>query len=375
MTSPEFYREIADRALRDEPPEKETALGMLESPEIELLPLLNAAFRVRRHYWGREVLVHIINNVENGRCPEDCRYCAQSRFSKTPIRSYSMKSDEEIFEEARIAFEAGADRHCLVFSGPGPGSDRVERLCAIIRGIKERCPGMEVCVSPGVMGQDDLEKLKRAGLDRLNHNLNTSERRYPEICTTHAFTDRLKTLEAASLSGLDICSGFIAGLGESSEDLVDLAFFLRSLESVRSIPVNFLIPLEGIRVDPPKHLTPEFCLRLLCMMRFIHPRSEIRAAAGREYYLKSLEALCLFPANSIFMNGYLNVRGAGDARDLAMIRDAGFTVRAPGRAEDFFRGGQKNLELFSKEGHNKGLKAFQDLRPAQRRKPKSHLPA
>jgi len=338
-------------------------VDILNSPRFELLPLLHAAFQIREKFWGREVLIHVINNVQNGRCSEDCRYCAQSASSDAEIQSYPMKSDDEIMEEANRAYSMGADRHCLVFSGFGPASERVAHLGQLVRKLKARFP-MEICVSPGVMGEEELKLLKEAGLDRLNHNVNTSERFYSRICSTHSFEERWETLHAASRVGLDICSGVIAGMGEEHIDLVSAAKRLRSLKRVKSIPVNFLIPVQGIRIEKPTTLSPEYCLRVLCLFRFLNPDSEIRAAAGREYYLRSMAPLCFFPANSIFVDGYLNVQGGGRSLDLEMIRDAGFTVRLEGDVDKNDGLTKKALELFPKEGHNYGLKTIRDLHPA-----------
>src|SRR5690606_2801948 len=182
------------------------------------------------------VQVHVLNNVQNGLCPEDCGYCAQSRDSQAPIRKYAMKSREEILAEAERAARAGATRYCLVLSGRGPTLERTRELAEIVREVKARFP-IGVCLSVGLIDDEKARILAEAGLDRLNHNLNASERHYPAICSTHTFSDRVATLETARKNGIGTCSGFILGMGESSEDVIDVAFRLRELE-VPSIPVN-----------------------------------------------------------------------------------------------------------------------------------------
>ena len=175
------------------------------------------------------------------------------------------------------------------------------------------------------MGDEHAQILKEAGLDRMNHNLNTSERRYDEITSTHSYADRVATLEAAKRNGIESCSGLIVGMGEDSIDIIEVAFKLRELE-VPSIPVNFLIPIDGNRVRDDGSLTPDRCLRALCLMRFINPSAEIRVAGGREGHLRSMQPLSLYPANSLFVEGYLTTRGDAVEDTYAMIRDAGFEI-------------------------------------------------
>jgi len=188
----EYYHKLADFGLENKPISEEDARKVLESPEIELFPLLNAAFEVRKRFVGKHVTVHIINNAQNGFCPEDCHYCAQAKSSKADIESYPVKSDKEILAEAKNAYEKGAHRYCMVFAGRGPSQARTEHLAHLIKAIKTQFP-LEVCVSAGLLDAGKAKILKDAGLDRLNHNLNTSRRHYPNICSTHTYDDRMTT--------------------------------------------------------------------------------------------------------------------------------------------------------------------------------------
>ena len=320
----ERYSRLAERALRDEPPSETDALWILDGEDVELLPLLQAAYRPRARHFGRKVMVHILNNLQNGLCPEDCGYCSQSRDSKAAIRKYAIKSDEEVLAEAEHAARAGASRYCMVLSGRGPTLERTRKLAGLIRRVKQRYP-IEVCLSTGLMEEEHARILAEAGLDRLNHNLNTSETHYGKVCTTHTYADRIRTLQAARSCGIESCSGFILGMGESSHDVVELSFRLRELE-VPSIPVNFLIPIDGNPLQSDGSLTPERCLRALALVRFVNPRSEIRAAGGREGQLRSLQPLALYPANSLFVEGYLTTRGDAVEDTYRMIREAGFEI-------------------------------------------------
>ena len=175
------------------------------------------------------------------------------------------------------------------------------------------------------MDLEKAKKLKSAGLDRLNHNLNTSESHYPNICTTHTYKQREDTLNAAREAGIQLCSGLIIGMGEKSKDIIDVAYSLRE-KKVESIPVNLFMSIEGNIVKEKSGLTPEYCLRVLCLYRFLNPTSEIRVAVGREVHLRNLDVMALFPANSLFLEGYLNTKGAEVNKTLQMIKDAGFMI-------------------------------------------------
>jgi biotin synthase len=310
------------------------ALKRLLGREEPLLPLLHRAYLAREKYFGNRVRVHILNNAQNARCSEDCGYCAQSKYSQAAVTPYAWKTDDEILQEGRAAYKCGAYRYCIVASGKRPTDKRIDQLADIVKRIKKEIP-IDICCSLGQVNEAQARRLKHAGVGRLNHNLNTSRNHYPRICTTHKYQDRLDTVLAAKRANLEICSGLIVGMGESDDDLVDVALELCELK-VESIPVNFLIPIKGNRIQSDNSLTPERCLRVLAMMRLANPMSEIRVAAGREGHLRSLEALALFPANSLFVEGYLTTKGRGAVETYRMIRDTGLVVeRADGSIVDW----------------------------------------
>jgi len=320
------YTTLATRVLAGDTLSAGDVLPLL-ADDADVMDVLHAAYQVRKAKWGRRVAIHIINNAQNGHCPEDCHYCAQSKPSEAPIESYGMKPESEIIAEAKRAHEAGAFRYCMVFSGRGPSPTKVKRLADLIKKVKETVP-IEVCVSAGLLDEAAARTLKEAGLDRLNHNLNTAESRYASICTSHTYQDRLNTLRSAQAAHLPICSGMIVGMGESHEEVVEVAMALRDNGAV-SIPINFLIPIEGTVMADQYRLTPAYCLKVLSVYRLLNPHAELRAAAGREYHLRQLQALALYPANSLFMDGYLNTRGLSPQATIQMIQDAGFEVDSP----------------------------------------------
>ncbi len=328
-----FYQTLTATSLQGECLSDACCEKILTASEVELLPLLDAAYQVRKTYFQNTVQLHILNNAQNGLCPEDCHYCAQANSATADIEAYSLKPDAEILAEAERAYKSGAYRYCIVMSGRGPSRKRVAHLAELISTVKTRY-SIEVCLSAGLIDVEAARTLKAAGLDRLNHNLNTSEIHYPRICSTHSYQDRMETLQAAQSVGLACCSGVIVGMGEETGDLIQVAKALRELE-VASLPVNFFLPIDGTQLTEsvtaqrrlPTTLTPDYCLRVLCLYRFLNPRAEIRVAAGREHHLRSMEVMALYPANSMFIEGYLNATGTGASRTLQMIEDAGFTVK------------------------------------------------
>lgn len=317
---------LSQRALQGPPLEASELLTVL-GDEIPLLPLLHEAHQVRRARFGNRVQVHVLSNAQNARCPEDCGYCSQSIASKAPLKPYALKTRDVLLAEARAAYEAGAFRYCIVASGRGPSERQIGELAEAVRGIKAQIP-VQICVSVGLLDEPKARTLKEAGVDRLNHNLNTSASHYGEICSTHDYADRMRTLQAGRTAGLELCSGLIVGMGERDADIVEVALELRRLE-IPSIPVNFLIPIEGNRLQDDGTLTPERALRVICLFRLANPQAEIRLAGGREGHLGALQPLALYPANSLFIEGYLTTRGSTALTTYRMIRDAGFVVERP----------------------------------------------
>ncbi|MGH9105368.1 MAG: biotin synthase BioB [Acidimicrobiales bacterium] len=322
---------LAEAALALRPPTRADALGVLGSPEWALLDVVAAAARVRRAFFGNRVKLNYLVNIKSGLCGEDCGYCSQRRGSKAGVLRYSWLRPEAVVAEAERAAGIGAKRLCLVASGRGPNDRDLERVAGVIKAVRARCPELEVCVCLGLLGPGQAGRLKAAGADAYNHNLNTAASHYGQICTTHTFGDRAETVCRAAAAGLSPCSGVIVGVGETDEQLVDVAFDLRALRP-DSVPVNFLMPFPGTPMAGRVELTPGRCLRVLALFRFVFPDVEVRIAGGRELHLRSLQALGLHIANSVFLGDYLTSEGAATAADRQMIADAGFVVEPAGEA-------------------------------------------
>ncbi|MCB5909003.1 biotin synthase BioB [Streptomyces pinistramenti] len=321
----ELLNTLVDKGLRRELPTREEALAVLATSDDELLEVVAAAGKVRRQWFGRRVKLNYLVNLKSGLCPEDCSYCSQRLGSKAEILKYTWIKPDDASKAAAAGVAGGAKRVCLVASGRGPTDRDVDRVSETISAIKEQNEGIEVCACLGLLSDGQAGRLREAGADAYNHNLNTSEATYGDICTTHDFSDRVTTVQQAQAAGLSACSGLIAGMGESDADLVDVVFALRELDP-DSVPVNFLIPFEGTPLAEEWNLTPQRALRILAMTRFVCPDVEVRLAGGREVHLRSMQPLALHLVNSIFLGDYLTSEGQAGKDDLAMIADAGFEV-------------------------------------------------
>ena len=301
------------------------ALAVLATPDFATLPLVGAAGTLRRKHFGNTVKVNYLVNLKSGLCPEDCTYCSQRLGSKAEILKYTWLKPDEAVAQAGYGIAGGASRVCMVASGKGPTDRDVDRVATMVEQLKEEHPQVEVCACLGILKDGQAARLKDAGADAYNHNLNTSESLYPEICTSHSYQDRVDTVQQAQSAGLSSCSGLIVGLGETPEQLIEAVFALRELGS-ESIPVNFLMPFDGTPMEGTWLLTPLACLRILALVRLACPDKELRIAGGREMHLRSLQSTALEVANSIFLGDYLTSEGQGAAKDLDMIADAGFVV-------------------------------------------------
>ena len=315
---------LAERSLAGDLPTRAAMHAVLHAPHDELLAVLDAAFRVRRAFWGRRVSLHVLENAKLGACPEDCGFCSQSSKHASPSGEAPIKSVDELVEGARHAHAARAKRYCMVTATRGPSQRDLDTICEAAQRIKAEMD-IELCASLGLLTEAKAARLAAAGVDRFNHNLETSERHYDRIVSTHTWRDRVQTVQLAKAAGMDTCCGGIVGLGESEDDLLDLAFALRELD-VDSVPVNFLDARPGTPLAGSPLVEPGFALRALCMFRFVHPRTDLRVAGGREITLRALQAMALYPANSIFTQGYLTTAGATPHADHQMICDAGFEL-------------------------------------------------
>jgi biotin synthase len=319
------FDQLASSILDGTPATADDALAVLRAPDDELLDVVAAAGRLRRRHFGNTVKVNYLVNLKSGLCPENCNYCSQALGSTADILKYKWLDTDEALAQAAAGLRGGATRVCMVSSGRGPTNKDVERVADMVGAIKAENPQVEICACLGLLKDGQAERLRDAGVDAYNHNINTAESHHDTIVQTHTYADRVDTVTKVKDAGLSPCSGLIAGLGEIDEQLVEALFALKALES-DSIPVNFLMPFDGTPYENTWELSPTRCLKILAMARFVCPDKEIRIAGGREMHLRSLQALALNVANSIFLGDYLTSEGQAAEADLEMIRDNGFVV-------------------------------------------------
>ncbi|MCA9213432.1 MAG: biotin synthase BioB [Planctomycetales bacterium] len=318
------WNELATQVLAGTPLSFEQAHSILLADDTELLDIMAAAYRVRRKFFGNTVQYYFLMNAKSGLCPEDCTYCSQSKIATSEIPRYNILSRDKLLDGARVAAESGSKTYCIVISARGPNEREMNAVTTIVPEIKQKYD-LKICACLGLLTPEQAQQLKDCGVDRVNHNVNSSSNHYDQVCTTHTYKDRIDTLQAVRESGMELCSGGIIGMGEKASDVVRMAMELRDL-NVESIPVNFLNPIDGTPLAGPSDLNPRYCLKTLAMFRFVNSDREIRIAGGRELHLGSMQCLGLYAANSIFVGDYLTTKGQLPEQDCKMVEEMGFVV-------------------------------------------------
>lgn len=319
-----LWEQLADRALAGGAPTPEEGLAVLQAPDEELLPILHAAYRVRRAAFGNKVKLNMIVNAKSGLCPEDCGYCSQSIVSDAPVGKYAMLDADTLVQGAQEAVKRQAGTYCIVASGRGPTALELDQVIEAVERIRDTT-SLKICACLGILSPQQAERLAAAGVHRYNHNLNTVAGRYADITSTHTYEQRVATVQTAAQAGMSPCSGVIIGMGESDREIVETAFALREL-GAESIPVNFLNPIPGTPLGHRPLTPPLAALKTLALFRFVCPDRELRLAGGREVTLRSLQPLALYAVNSIFVGDYLTTSGQDVALDHRMIEELGFEI-------------------------------------------------
>lgn len=321
-----MINELRDRVLAGDILDEEDVLLLTSIEGVELFDFFYAASRIRERFKGRRVDLCSIVNAKSGACPEDCSYCAQSSRSSADIAVYPLIGEDVVLQRAMEAREAGVRRFCIVTSGRKIGKKELMEIGSMVERI--RAVGLLPCATLGLLNEEELLFLKERGLDRYHHNLETSERFFPEICSTHSYGDKVKTIEAAKAIGLSICSGGIFGLGEEWQDRIEMAFALRELD-VDSVPINFLIAIRGTPLADMDLLPPFEALKIISLYRFILPEKEIRVCGGRRQVLRDFNSMVFMAgADSLLTGNYLTTTGVTFEDDLRLIRHYGLEINS-----------------------------------------------
>lgn len=291
----------------------------------DAMQLFHYAGKLRKHFRSDCISLCSIVNAKSGNCSEDCGFCAQSAHFKTAAPTYELMSPEEVVKAAKQAQADGAESFGIVISGYGIKKEK-EKLAVgeMVKAIKREVD-IEVHGSFGILEQDVVDYLVECGVTQINHNLETSERMYPQICTTHTFENRINTLKNIRNSGIKLCSGGIFGMGETTADRIDMAFTLRELD-VETVPMNFLHRIDGTPLKSTVPLDPMECLLIISLYRFILPKVELKICGGRETNLRDLQSMIFFAgADSMMVGNYLTTAGREPEADWQMMKDLGMS--------------------------------------------------
>ena len=300
---------------------KKEALKLYEAP---LEDLCRAANEIRQHFCDNVFDICTIINGKSGRCSENCKYCAQSAFYHTGAQNYSLLGTDEILAQAKYNDERGILRYSIVTSGRALPDKEIDSICDSVQAIREQT-NVAVCVSLGLLNEEQYTRLREAGVTRVHNNLETSRCNFPNVCTTHTFEDKVEAIKAAQRAGLKVCSGGIMGLSETVEDRIDMALSLREL-GIRSIPVNMLNPIPGTPYEHNKRLTNEDMRRIVAVYRFLIPDAFIRLAGGRGLLPDKGRACFLSGANAAISGDMLTTAGISIETDMQMLNELGYRV-------------------------------------------------
>jgi len=318
-----MLKSLEDKVLKGEHISREEALYIAEVSGSEIFELFASANKIRNHSKGNSVGLCSIVNAKSGACSEDCSFCAQSSKSKAKIEVYPLLGKEITLQKAREAKKSGAERFSIVTSGRKISEMDLLLIGDIISEIRQI--GLIPCASLGMLKEKELSILKSAGLDRYHHNLETSEGFYPQICSTHSYTDKLTTIDAVKSIGLSLCSGGIFGMGETWQDRIDMAFLLKELD-VDSVPINFLISIKGTALEYRGFLHPFEALKIISLFRYILPQKEIRICGGRMQILGEFNSMVfLAGADSLLIGNYLTTSGRNYEDDFKLIETYGLS--------------------------------------------------
>ncbi len=326
-TGRRLIEECREKALRLDPVSEQEAIELLELPPENIMDLIAAADAVRRKHKGASISLCSIVNARSGLCSEDCAFCPQYSGHDADVPEYGLMKSGEIVKAANEAIGNGAMKFGIVTSGKGP-NDRAGDFELILESIREMKGkvGIHRCASLGVINEEEAVALKEAGLQEFHHNLETARSFYPNICSTRSYDENVATIEAARNAGLRLCSGGIFGMGENNEQRIEMAVELRRLE-VGSIPLNFLNPIEGTKLENAKPLTPLEILSIIAVYRLFLPERDLKVAGGREVNLRDVQSFIFFAgANSTMLGNYLTTRGRKAEDDIKMVEDLGLEV-------------------------------------------------
>jgi len=320
-------RKIGDMVLEGKHVSMKDVLPLLGTRGPDVLDLAAVANRVREEFNGNKIDLCSLLSVKSGKCPEDCAFCAQSAHYKTEAPVYPLMDIQRIVEGAKEAQAGGTGRFCLITSGREVSDKEFETILEALDRIRRETT-LDLDCSLGTLSKERAESLRKVGVTRYNHNVETAESHFFQICSTHSFKDRVQTVEILKEQGFSVCCGGIIGLGESPQQRLELAFCLKQL-GIDCIPFNILNPRPGTPLENSEPVPPMEVIKTISLFRLVLPKRTIKIAGGREANLRDLQSLALLAgANGLIIGNYLTTPGRNAEDDLTMVRDLGFTLRA-----------------------------------------------
>lgn len=312
---------IAEEIIKGRRLNRDEDLGWLL--DVELSELQAGAFLLQKHFRGNHIDLCTIVNGRSGRCSENCKYCAQSAYHHTGVEEYPLMSKEELFRHAKANQEGGANRFSIVTSGRALSGKEFETVLEAYKEMNDTL-SIHLCASHGILTEEQLQKLYEAGVRQYHHNIETSKRYFPEICTSHTYDDRIKTIRLAQKAGLNVCSGGIIGMGETWADRIDMAISLSEL-NIKSIPINSLMAIPGTKLEGMPPLSGDDILRTIALFRFINPEADIRMAAGRKLMPENGATAFKAGASASITGNMLTTSGTTMKDDLEILKKLGLT--------------------------------------------------
>ena len=301
---------------------KEEALCLYDQPLDELCEVAN---EIRKQFCSNQFDICTIINGKSGKCTENCKFCSQSSHNHAHVAQYPLLPAEKIIEDAKLNHEQGVLRYSIVTSGKSLSDIEIDAMCDAVKQIREQV-GISVCISFGLLNEVQYKRLKDAGATRVHNNIETSQRNFPNICTTHTFDDKINAIKAAQSAGLTVCSGGIMGLGETWDDRIDMALTLREL-GIKSVPINMLNPIPGTPFEKNKKPTNEDMRRIVAVYRFLLPSASIRLAGGRSLFTDKGEACFLSGANAAISGDMLTTAGITMETDMKLLKKLGYEAK------------------------------------------------
>ena len=313
--------ELKEKVLNDTNITKDEALFLVNA---DLEEVASAADEIRKKNNGNNFDMCAIMSVKGGRCPENCKFCAQSSCSNADIPEYKVRDTDYVVADAKKRNKTGITHYCQVSSGRKVSREELVQICENVRGILSET-NLIPCVSLGLLSKEDLEELKKAGVKRVHNNIETSPSYFGKLCTTHTTDEKIKVMKLVHEAGLELCSGGIFGVGESWEDRIDMALALREVNP-ESVPINMLKPIKGTPLESYPYLSEDELRRIIAVFKFILPHSEIRFAAGRDIIEDAGISFFRSGSNATISGDMLTVKGVSLKKDLENIRALGYEI-------------------------------------------------